>query len=144
MRTVRPITREDLEPLLLAAAKDKHEVWFPTHVVEAPDGTLVGYACVSMQPAVVFVWMDSQRNTARDTVTALKSLDDFMRMSGVQGYLMPCAPGSPYFAHMERLGFVPKGQAEWFQKNLYAPGGGGVPRPACAGHSPSLPGAPTE
>lgn len=139
MRILRPIRPEDLEPLVAAAAADAHEVWFPTHVVTDPEGTIVGYASVNLRPAIVFVWMDSRRNSARDSVTALRSMEDYLRMSGVTDYLMPCAPSSPYLAHMGKLGFKEKGPCLWFSRNLTGDGSRGVPQPACAGHITAAP-----
>jgi len=102
--TIEPIAGPDeLRDLLLAAASDNHVVIGASHVIRK-DGELVGYASIGSVP-MVNVWLDSKRVKALDSLRLLRAGEVLARDLGVRQYLMPCAHTSPFFPHMERLGF---------------------------------------
>jgi hypothetical protein len=94
---------EQVKDLLLAAAADDHIVIAPSHVARLGDD-LVGYASIGSIP-VVNVWLDSQRVKAIDSLRLLRAAEQASRDMGIRQWLMPCAHTSPFYPHMERLGF---------------------------------------
>lgn len=89
--------------LLRAAATDDHVVIAPSHIARQA-GQIVGYASLG-SIAVVNVWLDSRRVTAFDSLRLLRASEEEARRLGLKQYLMPCAHTSPFYPHMERLGF---------------------------------------
>jgi hypothetical protein len=113
---IRPITSEDLAALQLEAAKDDHQVWFPTHTLWK-DGELVGYISDQVMP-VVNLWLHSKKLKAKDSLQLLKQYDEYCKAKGQNGYVMPCSQNSPFFPKMPKLGFRYFGSTSLFYKNL--------------------------
>ena len=98
----------ELEELLKLAAEDAHGVMYPTHVIRK-EGKIVGYISICTTP-LVNVWLDSKQVVARDSVQLLNTLENVMRMTGRESYII--------FPNMERLGYTPVAENVWFHKNL--------------------------
>jgi hypothetical protein len=113
---ITPIKATDIDELRKRAALDNHGVWYPTHLIKK-DGEISGYVSVCTTP-IVNVWLDSKKLVARDSVQLLNTLENVMRMTGRQDYVMPCSPDSPFFPNMQRLGYSVMGENVWFHKDL--------------------------
>lgn len=114
---LQPIESEhEMAELLEAAGKDKHEVVFPSHLVKK-DGKTIGYVGVFSMPVLMW-WLDSKEGKARDTLELLAQIEDFARSKNVKRYATICSEDSPYFPHMERLGFSKLGETVLFEKEL--------------------------
>lgn len=107
---------EELRELVLVASKDHHDVVFPTHTVKK-NGELIGYAGIFSTPVLMW-WLDSKKGTARDTLDLLKQIEDLARSRKVGRYVTICSQESPYFKHMNRLGYTKMGSTVMFQKEL--------------------------
>lgn len=116
MRKLGPIEPYEVVELLKLAEADKHVVIAPTHLVRNEDNAIVGY--LSIKLPWISIWMDSRKNSARDSLEVQKLLESHLTMMGVTEYLMPCAETSPYFKHMEKLGFTRLGAQVVFRKEL--------------------------
>lgn len=118
---LRPIRREDYEPLLEAAHADDHNVISPTHVMwkPAPDGgeEIVGYASVNAMPILGW-WLDRNKGTARDTLTMREAVDQLFVEQGHPIYFTSLASNSPYRPFMARLGCKHYSWAEVFIRDL--------------------------
>lgn len=113
----QPITTaEEMADLVTAAASDNHGVLFPTHLVKS-DGDTVGYVSICAMP-IVHVWLDSRRVHALQSIRLLRKADAMLRDAGIQSYVIPCSKESPFYAHMERMGFSILGETVLFQRTL--------------------------
>jgi hypothetical protein len=107
---------EEVEALERAAARDAHGVWYPSHLIRK-NGAIAGYLSICQTP-IVNVWLDSKQVQARDSIQLLNTLENVLRMTGRDSYIMPCAKTSPFYANMDRLGYTAVGENVWFHKNL--------------------------
>lgn len=111
-----PFTPDRRAELNERAAADNHIVLYPTHMVlDGPE--IVGYGSVFATP-IVGAWMDSKKVNALGSMKMLGALESALRFNGLKEYIMPCSRQSPYFLHMERMGYSPIGENVWFYKNL--------------------------
>lgn len=113
---ITQIKQSEFNDLRTAAALDNHAVWYPTHIIKK-NGAINGYISICNTP-IVNVWLDSKTLVARDSVQLLNTLENVMRMSGRQDYVMPCSKDSPFFNNMSRLGYSVMGENVWFHKDL--------------------------
>lgn len=114
---VNPIrTEAEYKALETAARADQHGLLYPTHTV-LKAGEIVGYGSVFGAP-IVNAWMHRTKCNARDTVEAMRHLDELVRAHGRRRYIMSCAKSSPYFPFMERLGFQPLWENMFFVRDL--------------------------
>jgi hypothetical protein len=86
-----------------AAEADSDGVVFPTHVMRR-DGDIVGAMGVNSLPLLT-LWMHREKTSALDSVTVLDRVADFMRFTGRTAYAAPCSRTSPFYPHIQRLGF---------------------------------------
>ena len=114
--TFSPITPDELQALVAAAADDHHSVLFPTHVIKR-DGEIVGYLSVCATP-IVNVWAHSKKINALQSVRLMHKLEDELKSNGILNYIMPCAKDSPYYPHMQKLGYTALGENVWHLKQL--------------------------
>lgn len=95
-------SNEQLRELVAAANQDRHPVIGPTHVA-IKAGRVVGY--MGVIPSVQ-VWVDTHQVKALDSLRLLREAEAVLRRAGIRRYVMPCAEHSPFYPHMERLGFT--------------------------------------
>ena len=114
--TFSPITPSELQALVAAAAEDKHTVLFPTHVIRRGE-EIVGYLSICATP-IVNVWAHSKKVNALQSVRLMHKLDDELKKNGVGTYIMPCSKDSPYYPHMQKLGYSVLGENVWHFKQL--------------------------
>lgn len=113
---LRRVTAQDLEALRAVAAADDHQVVAPTHVAvrRQPDGTetIVGYASIG---AIMLVncWVDSRQVRARESASLLNVVENIAAEKGAQAIALPVAEQSPFYPHIERLGYTPLGWASY-------------------------------
>lgn len=100
---IRGFVPSDAEALQVAAQEDGHAVLAPTHVLEK-DGKIVGFLSVAAIPTV-FMWMHTKETNMRDSLCVQNFLDNLVAQHNV-AYMMPCKQDSPFYEHMEKLGFV--------------------------------------
>ncbi len=94
-----------------AALEDGHGVPCPTHVIWRPgDGEqqeIVGGLSLA-GPPLVMLWFHSKKVQARQTLALVNSYENFLRLRGFGGYIIPCSPTSPFYPNMEsRFGGLP-------------------------------------
>lgn len=109
-----PMKPAELAELVRLAAEDDHGVLCPTHLV-VKDGAIVGYLSLDATP-IVNVWLHSKKVRAVDSVALLRRLDEEMQARGKPEYVMPCCEISPFYPHMDRLGFNRLGAAVFHQR----------------------------
>jgi len=102
VRVVPILTKEDLEEVYAAAAKDEDGILNPTHMV-LKNGQVVG--AISLQVFCAGWWMDKKKTKGRESLTVFQILDSLMMDSKIFKYLLPCRDDSPYFKFMEKAGF---------------------------------------
>lgn len=101
--TIRPAALHDIPLIHEAAARDKHGVAAPTHVVIKND-EIVGYLSMCVVPTVL-LWLDSKKCAASNTVAVQHYIDEYMQQHKQLGYLVPIPDDSPARPFMSRLGF---------------------------------------
>lgn len=101
--TIRPLKQEEYEPLKEVAKADNHQLLFPTHIVRGDSGIL-GYASVCATP-ILNLWLDSKRVGAREGILVLNTIEQGLRMAGREAIVAPCAQESPFYQHIEKLGY---------------------------------------
>lgn len=106
----------ELQELVAAAKEDNHDVLFPSHIFRK-SGELIGYAGVFSMPILMW-WLDSKKGNARDTLEMLKEVEKLARTKQVKRYVTICSENSPYFKHMNRLGYSKLGKTVMFQKEI--------------------------
>ena len=115
MVVVRPLRdRDELVRLNTEANWDDHVPILPTHVFEKA-GELAGYASVgALTP--VNTWFHTKRMKARDSIVAVSSLENMVRLNGGGGTIVPLSDKSPFMPVMERLGYSNIGRANMMVK----------------------------
>ena len=100
---IRPFRPDDAEALLAAAHADKHEVYFPSLVLEKA-GKIVGYFSVAVP--VVLSWQDSKQMQAVDSLKELGFIEGALAQSPF--ICIPCDPESPFATtgFLEKNGYV--------------------------------------
>ena len=98
---IRPFREADRQELVDNAAKDNHEVYFPSFVLEK-EGCIVGY--ISMVVPVVLSWQDTKKMTAMDSVQEIKFIEGALAASPF--ICIPCDTESPYMKFLPKAGFI--------------------------------------
>lgn len=101
-----PVTSPAEVSLLQAAAQeDGHVVPCPTHSIwrplEGEDREFVGGLSLAGAP-LVMMWLHSKKVQARQTLSIINSYENFLRLQGFRGYVVPCAQNSPLHPGMEK------------------------------------------
>lgn len=103
---LRPLSGPEEEQELQAAAKaDGHQVVLPRFIVTRTEGEgarIIG--AVGAWP-VWQCWMHTREAKARDSLRALKQLEERVRQAGVPLLCLPCTKESPFWNSMERMGY---------------------------------------
>ncbi|MDE2097296.1 MAG: hypothetical protein KGL39_08645 [Patescibacteria group bacterium] len=99
---IRAYRHEDAHPLVTAANKDQHGVYFPSFVYEK-EGQIVGYYSVAVP--VVLSWQDRDKVTPLDSVKILGHIEG--TLAGTKFISIPCDPESPYMRFLPQQGYTP-------------------------------------
>lgn len=102
--------------LQLAAARDRHQVIAPTHVV-MKDGAVLGYGSLGAVP-MFLAWMDTRRATARDSFTAWQLAEADLAARGHGWVCMACEAASPFAPYLTKRGYTVAGTAQLCLKDL--------------------------
>ena len=78
---------------------------------------MIGYGSVG-SVAMLNVWIDSRKGTARDSLYLLREAEGMMAGLGAKIICLPVAQTSPFLPHVERLGYTPLGWASYNLKRL--------------------------
>jgi hypothetical protein len=114
---VRPLRGQaDWERLRDEAAKDGHEIFFPSHVIEK-HGEVAGYLGVCSMP-MLRMWLHTERMKARDSLLAMAVAENLMRANGVQAAGGLISRESNVFPHMAKMGWKGIGETVLHVKNL--------------------------
>src|SRR3990167_4581034 len=98
---IYPITtQEQIDRLVIAAAKDGHKVSYPTHIVMKHE-EIVGYFSICKIP-VIGLWLHTQEIRPIDSVILLNTAENFARAAGHKHIFVPVSPDSPYVSVLER------------------------------------------
>lgn len=117
---LRPLAnRDEYDALVKAAAADDHMVVWPTHVA-LKDGEIVGYASLG-QVALLNIWSSTEKMTARDSFTLLRTLENELAAAGFPAVCAPCATHSPFRPLMSRMGYRFLFESGYFIKALQPP-----------------------
>lgn len=101
--TISLIRPGEFDAVRAAAEADNDGVVFPTHVMRR-EGEIVGAMGINSTPLLT-LWMHRQKTSAFDSIAVLDRVADFMRFTGRTAYAAPCARTSPFYPHLQKLGF---------------------------------------
>lgn len=105
-----------LDALHVAAKADNHVVVSPTHVM-VRGGQVVGYLSIGALPTV-HCWFDSKHKHVLDSIKMIEHGETVGRERGLTSYAVACCEQSPFYAHMERLGYRKLGVTTLWVKDL--------------------------
>ena len=102
--TIKKIKTNELrQQVVQAALLDGDNMQFPTHAVYK-NGEVVGGWNVGGFP-LLLCWHDKHKVSAKDSVMINATMDSVMNSAGHEVWWMACNSGSPYYDHVEKLGF---------------------------------------
>ena len=114
--TIRPVRHEELPKLQQLAAEDGHHVVGPTHVA-VKDGDIVGYFSMGSIP-MILTWLSTKHVVASDSLKNLRQIEATATINGHPVICIPCATDSPFYQHMEKLGYIEAPMMRFFFKRL--------------------------
>jgi hypothetical protein len=109
-------TRAELEALVREAARDDHQVVWPTHLA-MKRGEIAGYGSLG-NVALLNLWSHTQRMTARDSITLLREMEAAAAHAGYPAVCVPVTADSPFRKLMARLGYNYVMESGFFLKNV--------------------------
>ena len=94
--TVRPIQSEEerLEVYKEAEKDGNRHPLMPTHIVKKGED-IVGAFCL-FSPTVYW-WMHTTKTRGRDSFSIFQTMSALLANEGVNRFILPCEPESPYF-----------------------------------------------
>lgn len=114
---LRPIESAAVREALAAAAKeDAHSVVGATHVI-TKRGQIVGYASIG-SILMLNTWVHSKKVDARDSLEMLNMCENVAAALGQKTICLPVDLKSPFYPHVERLGYTRLGNASFNLKHL--------------------------
>ena len=118
--TIRPIrTQAELDAVQKLANADGHALFNPTHLIQK-EGEITGAFSIGKNPFMM-AWTHSEKTKASDSLHLLNGLETILAHAGLDHYMMPCTEDSPYFNHMEKMGYQRMGTFTLFVKPLAVP-----------------------
>lgn len=114
---VKPVfTADDHHALIAAARDDNHDLLCPTHTI-LKDGQIIGSMSVIAIPLVT-IWAHSQKTAPRNVVEIVNVARNIGRAKNNGNPVVTiCAPISPIYPYMERMGFSKYGDTTIFLEN---------------------------
>lgn len=110
------LTPEQHERMRQAGAADNHKTGYFTDAVLRGQEIIGGFG-IKAAPHVNW-WMHSQKAHLRDSMQVMNTVEYAMRRLGHHELFVPVSKDSPYYPHMERLGYTAVGDYTLFQKGL--------------------------
>jgi len=107
---------ETVRKLFEAAKADNHLCIAPTHVMLRGD-QIIGYLSLGGMP-VVQAWFDSRSGHVLDSLKMIEMGEAVFDSQGGKQFMIAVDERSPFFPHMERLGFKPVMTTTLFHKQL--------------------------
>ena len=107
---------ETLGRLFTAAKADNHQVLAPTHVMLRGD-QIIGYLSLGGIPTVQ-AWFDTQSGHVLDSLKMIEMGEAILASQGAPGFCVMVSKDSPFFPHMQRLGFEPVMETTFWKKKL--------------------------
>ncbi len=99
---IQRLRTSDVDALKTAAAADNHGLFFQSHIVTRA-GEIVG--SLSQSIPVHTAWLHSKKLSAAESFSAIRRLDEYLRLSDREKSLCLCSLESPFFEYMPRLGY---------------------------------------
>jgi len=109
-------TPQEHEHMRQQGAADNHKTGYFTDAVLRGDEVIGGFGIMSA-PHVNW-WMHSEKANLRDSLQVMNTVEYAMRRQNQNELFVPVSDDSPYYQHMERLGYKPVGNYTLFQKSL--------------------------
>lgn len=102
--------------LFEAAQADHHICIAPTHVMLRGE-KIIGYLSLGGMP-VVQAWFDTKSGHVLDSLKMIETGEAVFDSQGVKQFMIAVDEASPFYPHMERLGFTPVFKTTLFHKKL--------------------------
>jgi len=115
-RLVTIRTVEHAKAVMAAAAADAHQCIAPTHAMMRGE-QVIGYLSLGGMP-VVQAWFDSKSGHVRDSLNMIDTAEAIMATQGASSVALCCSEDSPFYPHLERLGFKPVMKTVLFVKPI--------------------------
>lgn len=114
---LRPLRdNEQLRQLFEAAKADNHQCIAPTHVMMRGN-QIIGYLSLGGVPTVQ-AWFDSKSGHVLDSLKMIEMGEAILASQGAPGFLVAVSDQSPFYPHMQRLGFEPVFATTLWRKKL--------------------------
>lgn len=107
---------EQVRRLVEAAAADHHQCLAPTHVMVRGD-QIIGYLSLGGLPTVQ-AWFDSATGHVLDSLKMIEMGEAVLASQGAGAYAVCVSKDSPFFPHMQRLGFEPVMETTVWKKKV--------------------------
>jgi len=102
--TVKKIKTQELRDKVAGLAEsDNDNMQFPTHAVYKNDEIVGGWSVAGFP--LLLCWHHSNKVSARDSMIINSTMDAVMDSAGHPIWWMACNSESPYYNHVEKLGF---------------------------------------
>ena len=116
MRLEPLTTAQQWQELQRVAQEDGHAALAPSHIAVHGD-RIVGCASIG-SITYMNVWLDSKRVRALDSARLMRAAEVEARRQGLRNYLIGCTQDSPFYPHMERMGFRRLGWIDMHYRTL--------------------------
>ncbi len=110
---LRKITGEDIPVLEEMLARDDHDAWAPTHVIEK-DGEVLGSVSIDGIPLCT-VFISSEVNSPLVVRQVGKEMDRVLKSYGDKGYFVVAGPKSPVRKLMPLGDYVGYNTTLWYK-----------------------------
>jgi hypothetical protein len=113
---IRDIRESDVSvrPLYDMAAKQEHDLWLPTHIIEK-DGEMAGSVGMGAIPFCT-IFVSDEVNSPFALRSVAKGIDDQMRDWGDRSYFLCVGPRSPAHRLMPSGGYAGFNTTIWYKE----------------------------
>jgi len=112
--SLRGIRESDIGALYELAAKDNHDLWIPTHVIES-DGEMVGSISIDGIPLCTG-FISSEINSPFALRAISQEVEEVVRNYGDKRFFMCIGPQSPAYRFMPRGGYSAFKTTLWYKE----------------------------
>ena len=98
------------------AIEDNDNMQMSTHAIVKGDEIVGGWNLC--EAPVFMMWHHSQKVGAKDTLLLQQIQESMLSEKGINQYFVACNSHSPYYNHVERLGYKPVWPTNIFYKEL--------------------------
>jgi hypothetical protein len=110
-------SQEEFLRLQEEAKKDNHIPLGASHYFRR-DGQITGFAGLDNQIPCVHLWSHTQRMSAADSFSMLNAIENYNRLLGKTGIIIPQHAGSAFEGHLERVGYTKVFNSFIYMKSL--------------------------